>query len=100
MVKWPSFIPSGKFPSYKQRYYVYTDYATNNGMLLMLFYTGNESQLEQYIDHTACVKTILAVLPNCTQKSCTGGKKHFFERRRPLRGGKWRLENKKNSVEV
>ena len=42
MVKWPSFVPSGKFPSYKQRYCVYTDYATNNGMLPMLFYTGND----------------------------------------------------------
>jgi pimeloyl-ACP methyl ester carboxylesterase len=48
------FVPRGRSPNYEQRYCVYTDFATNNDDTSspILFYTGNESPLEQYINHT------------------------------------------------
>lgn len=46
------FVPRGRSPSYSQRFCVYSAYATNNTTSPILFYTGNESPLEQYINHT------------------------------------------------
>lgn len=46
------FVPRGRSPSYQQRYCVYNDFATNNTTSPILFYTGNESPVEQYINHT------------------------------------------------
>lgn len=46
------FVPRGRSPSFQQRYCVYNDFATNNTTSPILFYTGNESPVEQYINHT------------------------------------------------
>lgn len=49
------FAPRGKSPTFQQRYCVYDGYAadtTKTGQTPILFYTGNESPLEQYINHT------------------------------------------------
>ncbi len=46
------FVPRGKSPSFQQRYCIYDGYASNNTTSPILFYTGNESPLEQYINHT------------------------------------------------
>ena len=49
------FVPRGRSPSYSQRYCIYTRYATDNKTSPILFYTGNESPLEQYINHTGLI---------------------------------------------
>jgi len=49
------FIPRGSGPTYRQRYCLYdgfSDPATKNGTYPIFLYTGNESPLEQYINHT------------------------------------------------
>eukprot|EP00934_Nitzschia_sp_Nitz4_P008603 Nitzschia sp. Nitz4//scaffold32_size149145//4370//6466//NITZ4_002860-RA/size149145-augustus-gene-0.33-mRNA-1//1//CDS//3329548012//8593//frame0 len=46
------FVPRGRSPTYEQRYCVYDDYAPSDPHAPILFYTGNESPLEQYINHT------------------------------------------------
>lgn len=46
------FVPRGRSPTYEQRYCVYDGYASADGVSPILFYTGNESPLEQYINHT------------------------------------------------
>jgi pimeloyl-ACP methyl ester carboxylesterase len=49
------FVPRGRSPSYQQRYCVYSEYAAVDNSTAtspILFYTGNESPLEQYINHT------------------------------------------------
>ena len=45
------FVPRGKSPTYRQRYCIYADYAIDANSPIF-FYTGNESPLEQYINHT------------------------------------------------
>jgi pimeloyl-ACP methyl ester carboxylesterase len=45
------FVPRGKSPTYRQRYCIYSDYAIDANSPIF-FYTGNESPLEQYINHT------------------------------------------------
>lgn len=52
------FVPRGKSPTFQQRYCVYDEYAkspddgSSSPLAPILFYTGNESPLEQYINHT------------------------------------------------
>jgi pimeloyl-ACP methyl ester carboxylesterase len=52
------FAPRGKSPTFEQRYCIYDGYATksnqsnNTARSPILFYTGNESPLEQYINHS------------------------------------------------
>jgi lysosomal Pro-X carboxypeptidase len=52
------FAPRGKSPTFQQRYCIYDGYAANAtesgiiGRAPILLYTGNESPLEQYINHT------------------------------------------------
>jgi pimeloyl-ACP methyl ester carboxylesterase len=49
------FVPRGKSPTFKQRYCVYDGYASKDAQATaspIFFYTGNESPLEQYINHT------------------------------------------------
>jgi len=46
------FVPRGRSPSYKQRYCVFEDFATDNTTSPILFYVGNESPIENYINHT------------------------------------------------
>lgn len=45
------FVPRGKSPNYRQRYCINSDYAIDSNSPIF-FYTGNESPLEQYINHT------------------------------------------------
>jgi pimeloyl-ACP methyl ester carboxylesterase len=53
------FVPRGRSPSYQQRYCVFNEYAKTEGLKSsysetapILFYTGNESPIEQYINQT------------------------------------------------
>lgn len=51
------FVPRGKSPSFQQRYCVYDGFVSKDddndkAPAPILFYTGNESPLEQYINHT------------------------------------------------
>lgn len=56
------FVPRGNSPKYRQRYCVYSDFATNNTTSPILFYTGNESPLEQYINHTGLMWELAPIL--------------------------------------
>lgn len=55
------FVPRGNSPTYRQRYCVYPDYATDSESPI-LFYTGNESPLEQYINHTGLMWELAPIL--------------------------------------
>ena len=49
------FVPRGNSPTYQQRYCIYTDYVPKHSSTTtspILFYTGNESPVEHYINHT------------------------------------------------
>lgn len=56
------FVPRGRSPSYQQRYCVYDDFAENNSTSPILFYTGNESPVEQYINHTGLMWELAPLL--------------------------------------
>eukprot|EP00980_Cylindrotheca_fusiformis_P014375 scaffold3827_cov179-Cylindrotheca_fusiformis.AAC.39 len=56
------FVPRGRSPSYEQRYCVYNEFAEKNSTSPILFYTGNESPLEQYINHTGLMWELAPVL--------------------------------------
>lgn len=53
------FIPRGTGPTYRQRYCLYDGFideaAKKNGTYPFFVYTGNESPLEQYINHTGLI---------------------------------------------
>lgn len=57
------FVPRGRSPSYQQRYCVYNEFAMNNTSTSpILFYTGNESPVEQYINHTGLMWELAPIL--------------------------------------
>lgn len=48
-------LPRGQSGTYQQRYCVYNDFMVNETSAPIFLYTGNESPLEQYINHTGLI---------------------------------------------
>ena len=48
-------LPRGRSPSYRERYCVYNEFATDLATAPIFFYTGNESPLPEYINNTGLI---------------------------------------------